>query len=155
MRTILLNGPTAVYRAYNAEGRLLYVGMSRNSDLRMYQHGRGSYWHADMADVDIRWYPDRATARAAELDAIVTEWPLWNVKDSPWAPIVRMAQDLRFEFYEVDKWNRLWLICHGCGGRFPDDFAFCRDGHSTWGECEADIREAARIAAGIDARRET
>ena len=69
---------TTVYRAYNAAGRLLYVGIAEDVWQRMQQH-QTSPWVDDLAALDVEHYSTRAEARAAEREAIATEWPLWNV----------------------------------------------------------------------------
>jgi predicted GIY-YIG superfamily endonuclease len=72
---------TAVYRAYDAAGRLLYVGVTDNIDRRIDGHS-ASGWRASMAALTLTIYPSRAVALAAERDAIRAERPLWNVMHS-------------------------------------------------------------------------
>ncbi len=77
-----------VYRTYNASGRLLYVGCSRDPEVRLKQHWC-SLWFPECADVTLERHWSRQAALDAELDAIKTEWPLWNVQGSPDAATVR------------------------------------------------------------------
>lgn len=67
-----------VYRAYDATGRLLYVGCSVDVERRMEQHGH--WWRRLAARVTWVQYPDYASGRAAEAAAIVAEAPVYNAR---------------------------------------------------------------------------
>lgn len=75
---------TALYRVYGDEGRLLYVGIAADWQERLKQHARTSPWFSCAADLVIQSFATRALAEAAERETIRTEWPLWNLKDSPY-----------------------------------------------------------------------
>lgn len=68
-----------VYRAYDAAGRLLYVGCSSDVDTRLKAHATDSSWWPFHARVERVSYLARAEAEAAEAEAIATEYPRWNV----------------------------------------------------------------------------
>jgi hypothetical protein len=68
---------TALYRHYDAEGRLLYVGISLSAVQRLAQHADKD-WSADIRRVEIEMHPDRGTAEAAEKAAIKAESPIHN-----------------------------------------------------------------------------
>src|SRR5690606_6831850 len=70
---------TALYRHFDAEGRLLYVGISLNAFSRLMQHRRDSVWFRQIASVTIEWFPTRGKAVDAEVQAIRNERPLHNV----------------------------------------------------------------------------
>lgn len=74
----LLETRTAVYRCYDADDRLLYVGMSINPDARLEYHRRYAPWHRALARWTVQWFPDRATARAEELRVMRAESSLHN-----------------------------------------------------------------------------
>jgi excinuclease UvrABC nuclease subunit len=78
---------TALYRIYDRAGRLLYVGISEDVEQRIVQHARTAGWVDEMASMTVESYPTRPAALAAELDAIHTEWPLWNYHGSPFASV--------------------------------------------------------------------
>lgn len=72
-------GPHAVYRLWAKDGSLLYVGCSFRPFNRLKSHEAHQVWAAMISSVTMEWFPDRATALAAELDAIRIETPEWNV----------------------------------------------------------------------------
>lgn len=74
---------TALYRHFDADGRLLYVGISLNAVARLCQHRRDAHWFGDIARIDIEWHPSRTAADKAEREAIVAECPLHNVAHAP------------------------------------------------------------------------
>lgn len=69
----LLDMPTSVYRCYDDQGHLLYVGMSVDPVKRIASHRRYAVWLPRMARWTTEWFPDRATARAEELRAMREE----------------------------------------------------------------------------------
>ena len=70
---------TAVYRFFDANGELLYVGLTNNTATRWDYHARRKPWWADVAGKSVTWYDDRPTAARAEAQAIRTEAPRWNI----------------------------------------------------------------------------
>ena len=70
---------TTLYRMFDRDGALLYVGISSNLDQRLGQHERGKPWWSQVVTMRIEHYPTRAHAAAAERNAIVHEKPRWNI----------------------------------------------------------------------------
>lgn len=74
-------GRTALYRHYDADDRLLYVGITCNPESRGRDH-RKTASRALWLDQAVRftgvWYPTRAAAEEAERMAIRREHPLYN-----------------------------------------------------------------------------
>lgn len=68
----------AVYRHYDAEGLLLYVGISIDPDTRQKQHRDGANWWRFSSTCDVDWYLTESDAAAAERKAIVHEAPIFN-----------------------------------------------------------------------------
>lgn len=79
-------GRTALYRHWNADGELLYVGISLNAVSRLAQHRVEANWFDDIARIDIEWHPDRSSADAAERAAIKAEHPLHNIAHVSMSP---------------------------------------------------------------------
>ena len=77
----------SVYRCFDADGRLLYIGCTKDVAERMGVHRRSrgrspvsDYLNQHMVDYTVEAYPDRRTARAAERAAITVEAPLLNTR---------------------------------------------------------------------------
>ncbi|MFD5632426.1 type II toxin-antitoxin system prevent-host-death family antitoxin [Streptomyces sp. NPDC127072] len=79
---------TALYRLFDAAGRLLYVGISSNSEERLKQHASTAPWWKEVASHTVESHPERSVAATAELEAIRTEGPRYNRAGSD-APIGR------------------------------------------------------------------
>lgn len=67
-----------LYRHFDGEGRLLYVGVSLSTLARLCQHRR-SGWFKEIVTVRIERYETRRAATQAEREAIKRENPVWNV----------------------------------------------------------------------------
>lgn len=77
------DGPTMLYRLYDADGRLLYIGVTCNPQQRWDGHRGDKPWWPLVARKELTTYPDRSAALTAERDAIRTEKPLHNVTGNP------------------------------------------------------------------------
>jgi predicted GIY-YIG superfamily endonuclease len=73
---------TALYRLFDSEGRLLYVGIAFDPRSRLSDHARQKEWWPTVADRTIEWHATRTEAAAAEVTAIRSEKPLYNVRDT-------------------------------------------------------------------------
>lgn len=67
-----------LYRFFDADGRLLYVGVARDLGSRFAAHRRRSAWWSDTARGATVVYPSRAAAELAEAIAILSEHPIHN-----------------------------------------------------------------------------
>lgn len=70
---------TSLYRFFDSNGSLLYVGISFDLPTRWVDHSSSKPWWHCVDTATIEHYPDRGTAEAAERHAIKTENPAWNV----------------------------------------------------------------------------
>jgi hypothetical protein len=75
-----LNGETHLYRHFNKDGALLYVGISINALCRLKRHEDVSSWFDEIHRVDIERFSSREAALTAECEAIKRETPLHNVR---------------------------------------------------------------------------
>lgn len=77
--------PTDVYWVYDAEDRLLYVGMSYQLEQRLLSHHKNKDWWPRAARIETETFPNRPLAREREWDAIWNDKPLFNkaVKKPP------------------------------------------------------------------------
>lgn len=67
-----------LYRYYNSEGDLLYVGMSLSSVVRLAQHQEKAPWFTEITRIDIEHYQSRTECARAERLAIRREQPRYN-----------------------------------------------------------------------------
>jgi excinuclease UvrABC nuclease subunit len=73
-----------LYRCFDAEGRLLYVGVSGNvfQRLQAYTHRCGPSWWKDVAEISLVRYERGWQALNAEVQAIKSEKPLHNKRSA-------------------------------------------------------------------------
>lgn len=69
---------TALYRHFDAEGVLIYVGITDSMPKRTDQHRRNSAWFQFVADTTTEMFDTRTAASNAEREAIKTEGPVFN-----------------------------------------------------------------------------
>lgn len=77
-----------VYRVFDATGRLIYIGSTRDIVSRFAQHERLSWWHSLIADVTTSPYPSEEAVRVAEELAIQEEQPAFNVRGTTNGPVL-------------------------------------------------------------------
>jgi excisionase family DNA binding protein len=70
---------TALYRHFDASGRLLYLGISLNHLSRLSEHRADAHWFRSIARIDVEWFDTRSKAERAERKAIKSERPLHNI----------------------------------------------------------------------------
>lgn len=70
--------PTNLYRHFDKDDVLLYVGISLSAVNRTAQHVHQSDWAKFIARIEIETYPSRDAALAAEREAILAEHPVFN-----------------------------------------------------------------------------
>jgi hypothetical protein len=71
---------TAVYRLFDINKTLLYVGISWDPDIRMKDHEANSPWWPDVKHMAAAWYRNRENAMAHASWPIATESPLHNTR---------------------------------------------------------------------------
>lgn len=69
---------TYLYRCFDREGQLLYVGVADDVERRKRQHAGEKYWWHDVARVTKMAFPRRIEALWAEWAVITTCAPLYN-----------------------------------------------------------------------------
>lgn len=84
--TAVAEKPCTLYRYFDASGNLLYVGISLNAITRASQH-RTAPWYRLYSSSTAQHFASRAEAAAAEVAAIQTERPIFNVQH-----VVKAAQ---------------------------------------------------------------
>lgn len=72
--------PTSLYRLYDDNFRLLYIGIAGNPGRRFQQHAKEKEWWGDVVHVRLQHFDTRSAAAQAEIKAIQEEWPPMNVR---------------------------------------------------------------------------
>lgn len=75
--------PSAVYRIYDSNAELIYVGMSYEPDTRVRVQRREKPWGHEIARHEVDWHPNRAASQRAEEQLIKQEHPRHNVTHTP------------------------------------------------------------------------
>ena len=88
------SAPTKLYRHFDGEGALLYVGISLNAIVRLSQHKMQSHWFDKIANVTIESFETRDAALEAETRAIQEESPKYNIQKAQ--PSYRHNRDLDY-----------------------------------------------------------
>ncbi|WP_052432812.1 GIY-YIG nuclease family protein [Streptacidiphilus carbonis] len=68
----------ALYRFFDREGQVLYIGICLEPAKRWYSHADRSWWR-NVTSYKVTWYPSRSEAALAEGKAIAAERPKHNV----------------------------------------------------------------------------
>jgi predicted GIY-YIG superfamily endonuclease len=71
---------TAVYRLYDDQDVLLYVGVAKTFGKRWTQHASAKSWWPEVQRQTVEWFPDRDAAFAAEGIAMRDERPRHNIQ---------------------------------------------------------------------------
>lgn len=72
--------PHYLYRCYDADDRLLYIGCSNGPLARVESHRESAWWGDRIARVRFTVFPDREYALSKEREAIYLERPICNVR---------------------------------------------------------------------------
>ena len=75
-----------LYRLYDQDGQLLYVGITSDVVARMAGHRADKWWWDEVADKRFDYYETRAELEAVERLSIIQEKPLYNIIHHPDRP---------------------------------------------------------------------
>lgn len=82
-RSLQLSRRTALYRLFDHNDQLLYVGIAFDPHVRCYHHKTHKPWWPEVARREVEWHDNRRAAEAAELAAIAAEKPRYNISGVP------------------------------------------------------------------------
>lgn len=68
-----------LYRMFDGNGRLLYIGLTNNTRTRLKNHADDKAWWGQVHNVTLEHFPSRTALEDAERAAIQSERPLHNV----------------------------------------------------------------------------
>lgn len=100
---------TALYRFFDENGDLLYVGISVRPWTRWKEHNAQKNWIDEVENITLERYATRSEALAAEREAIIAEDPRYNIQHS-----VRRNPTV------VDRLV-ITVLCSECGDSIGDD----------------------------------
>jgi hypothetical protein len=83
--------PCCLYRHFDKDDNLLYVGISLSALHRLSGHKKESRWFGLIGRIQIEHFPSRKAALAAEARAIRREKPAYNIRGTVAAPKERAA----------------------------------------------------------------
>lgn len=69
---------TALYRLYDADGVLIYVGISNNPERRWKSHAQDKPWWPEVVEKKVEWFETRKSAARIETTEIGEEDPRHN-----------------------------------------------------------------------------
>lgn len=69
-----------LYRMYDADDQLLYIGISGRGPRRFTEHRGAKAWWIRVATIKVEHYASEEAARTAEAQAIWAEEPLHNIR---------------------------------------------------------------------------
>lgn len=87
----MVNMRTCVYRFFNADNELMYVGISMNFNSRLNKHRQRDWWPL-VTRIEIEWHQGRESAKAAERAAIADEKPIYNRARPPHMPPILITE---------------------------------------------------------------
>lgn len=101
-----------LYRVFDANDRLIYVGASHVLHFRMETHATKSWWSALARRVAWEFHPTKESALAAEAVAIQEEQPPFNVrhtgrKETDWTHLTADDEACARAWLEEDRTRRL------------------------------------------------
>ena len=94
---------TSLYRHFDADGILLYVGISNNHIRRTFEHDAASPWFWAVSRIDVTHFETRREALEAEARAIAAERPLNNIQ-----VVARLRLSASLEDEELADLGRVW-----------------------------------------------
>lgn len=98
-----------LYRHFDSNGELLYIGISLSAVQRLSQHKQTAHWFKDIAKVEIEHFSSPETAHAAEVEAIAIEKPKFNIAHQveDIDPMIKWRRDTKAIEDRRKKWYKL------------------------------------------------
>jgi len=116
---------TALYRFFDIEGQLLYVGVAFNPEERWKDHATFKPWWPLVAEKKVQWFDSRTEALASETQAIRSERPLHNVAGTSQprsAPAAVNAKTMGNRIFRCGaEWDAYAEVCAAKGISRSDD----------------------------------
>lgn len=120
------DGRTSLYRYYDENGVLLYVGITGRGLSRNVEHNKSKPWWSNVRRQEVDHYPDRARALAAERAAIRQYRPPYNIQHNPGHAVIRAAYEAFVAAQDVTA-EEMRILCR----RLPLDVVHIGNGTMT------------------------
>lgn len=105
-----------IYRHFDKEGTLLYIGTTANIFQRMLGHSRQSHWHDQIANITLEHCSSKKEAFKREAEAIFKETPLFNVRSQDPKSIEELRYAEAEEAYNIrNRHSRANLVYEALG----------------------------------------
>lgn len=115
-----------LYRFYDREDALLYIGLTINPGRRMEKHRATKPWWSDVARIEMEQHLDAASLANAERAAIVAERPLHNIRMNGGGATITGAASVVAPDGLVGRWFHSWEpLADGDDG---ENSSYVRDG---------------------------
>ena len=101
---------TALYRHFDKDGALLYVGISLNPLTRIKQHNDQSFWAHDAVRMETEWFETKLEAQKAEMVAIRKEKPKHNIVRYGVSPKLEETEEPAKLFLVLPAWLKTSII---------------------------------------------
>ncbi len=114
---------TTLYRFFDSDDRLLYVGIAGNPGRRWTRHAADKLWWGEVKRAEMAHFHSRQEALDAERDAIISERPIHNVVHARSGPPVvqpRVRHHRGSPRYEMTDANRRAIDEYRRIGSFGD-----------------------------------
>lgn len=115
-----LPGSYVLYRLYDSEGRLLYVGQSCNLIQRLSDHQNTKSWWPQVSRIEFEYHHERPML--AEATAIAVEHPAHNIQRNPAAKRTLLKEAIPHALDSGEWWNAAWQAL----GKMPRRCAMVR-----------------------------
>ncbi len=124
-----------LYRFFDGEGRLLYIGITGDAAVRWSNHRRDRPWWPLMRRIEIEPHATRADVEAAERAAIIAERPAFNVTHNA----ARKRLVISGRPTDPRHFSDACHACIGCGrpggDHAPHRMEWREDGLDAWYRC--------------------
>lgn len=97
-----MNTPTDLYRHFDSNGTLLYVGISLSTLNRLGQHKDNSRWYNSISNITIEKFNTREEALLAEKNSIINERPYYNTIHNRFKTFIVSYRNVDGDYMEED-----------------------------------------------------
>ena len=99
-----------VYKFYNVNNELLYVGITNSMKLRLRQHKQDKFWANEIKKICVSDKMTRNEAHIYEIYYIANENPLYNVDHTNGGKVSFIMGELLFKEYKKEKRKKINIV---------------------------------------------